>query len=149
MSLMSKKMAAALALEGEFSEEGLAAMAGEGDEQIPGGPVQVIGAARHVEEILIFVSVCAWILVMAYVVVWNYLYFTKVLPTLSRDGLDGSPKLMPSSQFAQIDLFLTRLPPTASRPWYYCVLSRVRAISAALLVVELVVFMAWVAFLSL
>jgi Type III restriction enzyme, res subunit len=34
MSLMSKKMAAALALEGEFSEEGLAAMAGEGDEQM-------------------------------------------------------------------------------------------------------------------
>ena len=34
MSLMSKKMAAALALEGEFSEEGLAAMSGEGDEQM-------------------------------------------------------------------------------------------------------------------
>ena len=34
MSLMSKKMAAALALEGEFSEEGLATMAGEGDEQM-------------------------------------------------------------------------------------------------------------------
>ena len=34
MSLMSKKMAAALAHEGEFSEEGLAAMAGEGDEQM-------------------------------------------------------------------------------------------------------------------
>ena len=34
MSLMSKKMAAALALEGEFSEEGLAAMAGDGDEQM-------------------------------------------------------------------------------------------------------------------
>jgi hypothetical protein len=34
MSLMSRKMAAALALEGEFSEEGLAAMAGEGDEQM-------------------------------------------------------------------------------------------------------------------
>jgi clan AA aspartic protease (TIGR02281 family) len=34
MSLMSKKMAAALALEGEFSEDGLAAMAGDGDEQM-------------------------------------------------------------------------------------------------------------------
>ncbi len=34
MSLMSKKMAAALALEGEFSEEGLAALSGEGDEQM-------------------------------------------------------------------------------------------------------------------
>ncbi len=34
MSLMSKKMAAALALEGEFSEEGLAAMAGDGDDQM-------------------------------------------------------------------------------------------------------------------
>ena len=34
MSLMSRKMAAALALEGEFSEEGLAALSGEGDEQM-------------------------------------------------------------------------------------------------------------------
>jgi hypothetical protein len=34
MSLMSKKMAAALALEGEFSEEGLAAMAGDGNVQM-------------------------------------------------------------------------------------------------------------------
>ena len=34
MSLMSRKMSAALALEGEFSEEGLAALSGEGDEQM-------------------------------------------------------------------------------------------------------------------
>ena len=34
MSLMSKKMAAALALEGEFSEDGLAAMAGEDNMQM-------------------------------------------------------------------------------------------------------------------
>jgi hypothetical protein len=102
-----------------------------------------------VEEILIFVSACAWIFVMAYVVVGNYLYFTKILPTLSRDGLDGSPKFTPSSQFAQVDLYLTRLPPTGARPWYYDVLSRVRAISTALVVVELVVFMAWLSFLSL
>jgi hypothetical protein len=100
-----------------------------------------------VEEILIFVSACAWIFLMSYVVVGNYLYFTKVLPTLSRDGLDGSGKFTPSSQFAQVDLFLTRLPPTGPRPWYYGVLSRVRAISAALVVAEFVVFMAWFIFL--
>ena len=40
------------------------------------------------EQILIFVTACAWIFVMAYAVVGNYLYFTKVLPTLARDGLD-------------------------------------------------------------
>jgi hypothetical protein len=114
-----------------------------------GEPVQVFGAAKHVEQILIFVTVCAWIFVMAYVVVGNYLYFTKVLPTLSRDGLDGWPKFTPSRQLAQVDLFLTRLPTTAARPWYYGVLSRVRAISAALIVVELVVFLAWAAFASL
>jgi hypothetical protein len=115
----------------------------------PGELVQVFGAARHVEQILIFVIVCAWIFGMAYAVVWNYLYFTKVLPTLSRDGLDDWPKFMPLRLVAQVDLFLTRLPPTAPRPWYYGVLSRVRAINAAILVVGLVVFMAWVAFLSL
>ena len=101
------------------------------------------------EEILIFVAACVWIFVTAYVVVGNYLYFTKVLPTLSRDGLDDRPKFMPSRQFAQVDLFLTRLPPTAPRPWYYGVLSRVRAISTGLLVLVEVVFLAWAAFLSL
>ncbi len=101
------------------------------------------------EQILIFVTACVWIFVMAYAVVWNYLYFTKVLPTLSRHGLDDCAKLWWSSQFAQVDLFLTRLPTTAPRPWYYGALSRVRAISAAILVVELLVFMAWVVLLSL
>ena len=38
-------------------------------------------------EILIFFT--AWTIAMAYVVVGNYLYFAKVLPALSRDGLDG------------------------------------------------------------
>ena len=99
-------------------------------------------------EILLLVTACAWFLVMAYVVVGNYLYFTKVLPTVSRGGLDGWPKLMPSRQFAQVDLFLTRLPPTAPRPWHYGVLSRVRAISTAVFVVQLVVFLAWVAVMS-
>ena len=94
-------------------------------------------------EIVVFLT--AWTFVMVYVVVGNYLYFTKVLPALSRDGLDGWPKFMPSKQLGQVDLFLSRFPPTAPRPWYYGVLSRVRAISAAVLVVELVAFMAWVA----
>jgi hypothetical protein len=103
-----------------------------------------------VETLLILVTACAWILVMAYVVVGNYLYFAKVLPTLSGDGLDDDwPKLTPSRQLAQIDLFLTRLPPTAPRPSYYSVLARVRAITSAVVSVELLVFLAWVAFLSL
>ncbi len=101
------------------------------------------------EQILIFVTACAWIFGMAYAVVWNYLYFTKVLPMLSRHGLDDCAKLWWSSQFAQVDLFLTRLPPTDPRPWYYGVLSRVRVINAAILVMGLVVVMAWVAFFSL
>jgi hypothetical protein len=102
-----------------------------------------------VETLLIIVTACAWILVMVYVAVGNYLYFAKVLPMLSREGLDACPKIWFANQFAQVDLFLTRLPPTVSRPWYYGVLSRVRAISTALLAVMLVVFVAWVAFLSL
>ena len=101
------------------------------------------------ETLLLFVTVCAWIFLMAYAVVWSYLYFTKVLPTLSRDGLDACPRIWFANQFAQVDLFLTRLPPTVPRPWYYGVLSRHRAISTAVLVLVLVVFMAWAAFLSL
>jgi hypothetical protein len=50
-------------------------------------------------------------LLAAYVIVGNHLYLAKVLPALSRDGLDGSVKFMPSKQFDQIDVFLTRFPP--------------------------------------
>jgi hypothetical protein len=90
--------------------------------------------------ILIFLT--AWTIVMTYVVVGNYPYFTKVLPALSRDGLDGSLKLTPSKQLAQVDFFLTRFPPTAPRPWFYDVLSHVRAITAAVVLVELVAMVA-------
>jgi hypothetical protein len=81
-------------------------------------------------------------LLAAYVIVGNHLYLAKVLPALSRDGLDGSVKFMPSKQFDQIDVFLTRFPPTAPRPWFYGVLSHVRAISAALVAFWLVAFVA-------
>jgi hypothetical protein len=90
--------------------------------------------------LLIFLT--AWIFVMSYVVIGNYLYFTKVLPALARDGLDGSPKFMPSKQLAQVDLFITRFPPTAPRPWFFSVLSRVRAITAAVVFAELVAMVA-------
>ena len=109
----------------------------------PGGPVRVFGDVKHVQEILIFLTVCAWSFGMAFAVVWNYLYFTKVLPALSQDGLDDWPKFTPSRLFAPVDLFLTRLPPTAPRPWYYGILSRASAINAVILVVGLVLFMAW------
>jgi hypothetical protein len=97
----------------------------------------------------IFIFLAAWILLMTYVIVGGFLYVTKVLPALSRDGLDACPKLWLSSQLAQVDLFLSRLPPNTPRPWYYGVLSRARLISTAVLSVELVALMAWVAFLSL
>ncbi len=90
----------------------------------------------------ILIFLITWTSVMVYVVVGNYLYWTKVLPALSRDGLDGSVKFMPSKQFGQVDLFLTRFPPTAPRPWFYGVLSHVRAICAALIVLELVAIVA-------
>jgi hypothetical protein len=83
-----------------------------------------------------------WTSVAAYVVIGNYLYFTKVLPALSRDGLDGSLKFTPSKQLAQVDLFLTRFPPTVPRPWFYVVLSHVRAINVALVVLALVAMVA-------
>ena len=92
----------------------------------------------------VVIILTAWIVVMAYVIVGNYLYFTKVLPALSRDGLDGWPKFLPSKQLAQVDFFLRRFPPPDPRPWFYGVLSHVRAITAAVVVVELVAFVAGV-----
>jgi hypothetical protein len=79
----------------------------------------------------------AWTIVMLYVTLGNHLYFPKVLPALSRHGLDGSLKFTPSKQFGQVELFLTRFPPTAPRPWFYGVLLHVRAITASVLLVEL------------
>ena len=115
----------------------------------PGGLVLVHGSGSHVETLLLFATVCTWVFLMAYVIVGNYLYFTKVLPTLSRAGFDACPKFRLSNQIAQVDLFLTLLPPTDPRPWYYGVLSHHRTISTAVLVLMLGVFMAWAAFLSL
>ena len=39
--------------------------------------LKVTGVARHMAVVIILT---AWIVVMAYVIVGNYLYFTKVLP---------------------------------------------------------------------
>jgi hypothetical protein len=85
-----------------------------------------------------FIFFTAWTVVMLYVTLGNYLYFTKVLPALSRDGLDGSLKFTPSKQLGQVEVFLSRFPLTAPRPWFYGVLLHIRAITAAVLLVELV-----------
>lgn len=86
----------------------------------------------------IFIFLASWVLVMAYVVVGNYLYFEKILPALSRDGLDSSMKFMPSKQLEQVDLFLARFPPDAPRPWFYGLLSNVRIITIVVMLSLLV-----------
>lgn len=88
-----------------------------------------------------FIFFTSWVLVMAYCVVANYLYFEKVLPALSRDGLDSSMKFLPSKQLEQVDLFLARFPPDAPRPWFYGPLSHIRIITVVvmlLIAVEMV-----------
>ncbi len=75
----------------------------------------------------------AWLLVVVYVILGNYLYWLKILPTLTRNGLDGSPKFSPSGQLKQVDLFIAQLIPDVSRPWFYGLLAHVRAITAVVL----------------
>ena len=98
----------------------------------------------------ILIVLIAWTSGMACVIVWNYLYLAKVLPALSRDGLDGSVKFMPSKQSGQVDLFLARFPPTGPRPWFYGVLSHVRAFNVGLIVMALVAIVAvlWLSFMN-
>jgi hypothetical protein len=81
------------------------------------------------------VFVTAWAFMMIYVLMGNYLYFTKVLPALGRASLDGWPKFLPSSQLEQVDRYLNMLPPDAPRPWYCAILSRVRTLTVAVVLI--------------
>jgi len=62
--------------------------------------------------------------VVAYVVLGNYLYFTKVLPVL-----DEPPKLLPSGQVRDIDRYLESLDERLERRWYVPILRNFRTIT--------------------
>ena len=67
--------------------------------------------------------------VIVYVVLGNYLYFTKVLP-----ALDEPPKLLPGGQVRDIDRYLESLDERVERPWFVPVLQNIRTITIIYLI---------------
>lgn len=67
--------------------------------------------------------------VIVYVVLGNYLYFTKVLPVL-----DEPPKLLPGGQVRDIDRYLESLDERVERPWFVPILQNIRTITIIYLV---------------
>lgn len=67
--------------------------------------------------------------VVIYVVLGNYLYFSKILP-----ALDESPKLLPSGQLRDVDRYLKWLEKTGECPWFAVLLRNIRLITIVYLV---------------
>ena len=62
---------------------------------------------------------------IVYVLLGNYLYFSKVLPALGQ-----SPKLLPGSQLNHADQYLDSLDEHRERQWFEPVLRKARTINA-------------------
>jgi hypothetical protein len=88
------------------------------------------------EPSLFFLS--AWGLMVAYVLLGNYLYFAQVLPAL-KENPSGSP----SVQLSQVDRYLAKLAQAGVRPWFHPYLRHIRVVTllvAAAFLFTLVVF---------
>ena len=74
-----------------------------------------------------------WFLVALYVLLGNYLYFSKILPALGDDTGHASPKFLPSGQFGQVKAYVRMLEQKQDKPWFYYFLKNIAAISALVL----------------
>ena len=68
----------------------------------------------------------AWGLVVAYVLLGNYLYFARVLPELREQ-----PSGLPSVQLSQVDRYLSHLAQAGERPWFHFLLRHIRSVTLA------------------
>ena len=67
--------------------------------------------------------------IVVYVVLGNYLYWAKILPTL-----DKPMELMPSGQLRDVDRYLEILDEQERRPWFVPLLRNIRVISGIYLI---------------
>ena len=68
-----------------------------------------------------------------YVVIGNYLYLSKVLPALNKNGKNEHPSFMPSGQLKQIETYITILNEKNEKPWFYYLLKYNKTIVTILL----------------
>lgn len=67
--------------------------------------------------------------VVVYVVLGNYLYFSKVLPALGEP-----PKLLPSGQVRHVEQYLESLDERLERQWFVPILQNIRTITVVYLI---------------
>jgi hypothetical protein len=65
------------------------------------GGAEAVVTDAQLATVALYRFIAAWVLIMAYVVIANVIYFGKVLPTLHRAGLDSVAKFLPSDQAKQ------------------------------------------------
>lgn len=78
-------------------------------------------------------AVIAWLVIAAYVVVGNYLYFAKVLPVLRTAGLSGLPRALPSAQIKQFRQAAAVLEGRGERRWFFPLMRRFGEITCVVL----------------
>lgn len=69
-----------------------------------------------------------------YIVLGNYLYFSKILPVL-----EEAPKFLPSAQFDDADRFLLIMDERGERPWFAPFLRHQRMIAGIYIIIFLIV----------
>ena len=82
--------------------------------------------------------VAAWVPTRNFVVVGETLYRTKILPGPTRAGRDGPSRFSPRGRCSRTNRNVALLAAAAARPWYFRVLTRARAITAAILGLDLI-----------
>ena len=70
---------------------------------------------------------------MVYLLLGNYIYFAKVLPTLGEHGRPAAPRFTPTAQLKQVEEYLSLLSRTADRPWFLGYLRHIRLVTLLLL----------------
>jgi len=73
-----------------------------------------------------------WLVVALYVLLGNYVYYSKILPALRNDTANAAPSFMPSGQFRQVKEYIRVLEKEQKKPWFYYLLKNLAAITALL-----------------
>jgi hypothetical protein len=75
-------------------------------------------------------------LAAAYVVFGNYLYLRRIIPALKK-----SPGFLPSTQVKDVDAYLKLLLEKGERPWFLFYLENIKAITLAIVMLMVPVFL--------